>query len=101
MTIHEIITPYDGSKIYDKKFGSACGLYTNMLVTPERIYFPQFGIAEDAQALAQISHWTTREIIPVLSNQVCHMGGGVRCMSWQLRGKNAQTLRAYTKIQAK
>ena len=40
--IHEITTPYDGSEIYDEKFGSACGLYTNMLVTPERIYFPQF-----------------------------------------------------------
>ncbi|MEG0483480.1 MAG: agmatine deiminase family protein, partial [Acinetobacter sp.] len=46
--ISEIITPYDGSQIYDAKFGSACGLYTNMLVTPDRIYFPQFGIKEDA-----------------------------------------------------
>ncbi len=42
--IREIITPYDGSEIYDEKFGSACGLYTNMLVTPERIYFPQLGL---------------------------------------------------------
>lgn len=95
--IHEIITPYDGSKIYDKKFGSACGLYTNMLVTPSRIYFPQFGIPEDAQALAQIKRWTTKTIVPVISNQVCHMGGGVRCMSWQLRGSNADALREYVR----
>lgn len=38
--IHKIITPYDGSIIYDKQFGSACGLYTNALVTPQHIYLP-------------------------------------------------------------
>ena len=85
--IREIITPYDGSEIYDEKFGSACGLYTNMLVTPERIYFPQFGIKEDAVALQQIRSVTKRTVVPVQSSNVCHMGGGVRCMSWQVRGK--------------
>ena len=95
VTVHEIITPYDGSKIYDTKFGSACGLYTNMLVTPHRIYFPQFGISEDKVALAQISQWTPKTIVPVMSGKVCHMGGGVRCMSWQLRGKNADVFRVY------
>ena len=93
--IHEIITPYDGSQIYDKKFGSACGLYTNMLVTPEHIYFPQFGIKEDSVALQQIRVITKRKVIPVQSNHVCHMGGGVRCMSWQLRGENAELLLNY------
>lgn len=93
--IHEIITPYDGSQIYDKKFGSACGLYTNMLVTPEHIYFPQFGIKEDSVALQQIRAITKRKVIPVQSNHVCHMGGGVRCMSWQLRGENAELLINY------
>ena len=80
--IREIIAPYDGSEIYDEKFGSACGLYTNMLVTPERIYFPQFGIKEDAVALQQIRSITKRTVVPVQSSNVCHMGGGVRCMSW-------------------
>lgn len=92
VTIHEIVTPYDGSHIYDQKFGSACGLYTNMLVTPERIYFPQFGIPEDAEALTSLRSWTTKEVIPVDSAKVCRMGGGVRCMSWQLRGENAKRL---------
>lgn len=95
--IYEIITPYDGSQIYDSRFGSACGLYTNMLVTPERIYFPQFGIPEDAQALAQLRQWTDRDIVPVHSGQVCSMGGGVRCMSWQVRGTAAEKLLHYTK----
>lgn len=90
--IHEIIAPYDDSTIYDEQFGSACGLYTNALVTPERIYFPQFGIPEDEIALTQLKAATTREIIPVFSQQICHMGGGVRCMSWQLRGKNANKM---------
>ena len=95
LKIHEIITPYDGSEIYDKKFGSACGLYTNMLVTPERIYFPQFGIKADAMALKQIRSMTKRTVVPVQSANVCHMGGGVRCMSWQVRGKNAELLLNY------
>jgi agmatine/peptidylarginine deiminase len=93
--IHEIVTPYDGSQIYDERFGSACGLYTNMLVTPERIYFPQFGIPEDAHALKQIRGWTDRKVIPVQSSQVCQMGGGVRCMSWQLRGEGAKAFLSF------
>lgn len=93
--IHEIVTPYDSSVIYDARYGSACGLYTNMLVTPERIYFPQFGIAEDIEALTQVQRWTDREVIPVQSSQVCYMGGGVRCMSWQLRGEPAKALLRY------
>ncbi len=95
VTIHEIVTPYDGSEIYDERFGSACGLYTNALVTPERIYLPQFGIPEDATALAQVRAATTREVVPVPSSQVCKMGGGVRCMSWQLRGAQARALLDY------
>lgn len=99
VTIHEIVTPYDGSAIYDERFGSACGLYTNMLVTPQRIYLPQFGIPEDAEALASMRRWTDKEVVPVQSGQVCHMGGGVRCMSWQLRGDNAARLIAWARDQ--
>ncbi len=95
VTIHEIITPYDSSQIYDGRFGSACGLYTNMLVTPSRIYFPQFGIPEDKIALESLGGWTDKEIIPVMSSGVCSMGGGVRCMSAQLRGENAKRFAQY------
>ncbi|MEM1269856.1 MAG: agmatine deiminase family protein [Bacteroidota bacterium] len=97
VVIHEIVTPYDGSQIYDERFGSACGLYTNMLVTPDRIYLPHFGIDEDAQAVEAVQSWTSREVIPVQSGQVCQMGGGVRCMSWQLRGTNADALLAFAR----
>lgn len=97
VTIREIVTPYDGSDIYDKRFGSACGLYTNMLVTPKRIYFPQFGIPEDKIALDAMRQWTKKEVIPVQSGQVCQMGGGVRCMSWQIRGPLAEQLLSYVR----
>jgi agmatine deiminase len=98
--IHEIVTPYDGSTIYDERFGSACGLYTNALVTPHRIYLPQFGIPEDRVALEQVRAATDRTVIPVPSGEVCVMGGGVRCMSWQLRGENARRLLAYARAES-
>jgi agmatine/peptidylarginine deiminase len=93
--IHEVSTPYDPSDIFDDRFGSACGLYTNALVTPHRIYLPQFDVAEDAIVLDQVRSLTDREVIPVPSSGVCHLGGGVRCMSWQLRGENAARLAAH------
>jgi len=93
--IHEIITPYSEADIYDKKFGSACGLYTNMLVTTNNIYLPQFGIAEDIIALKQIQSLTKKKVVPISSSEICGMGGGVRCMSLQLRGDNARKLLTY------
>ena len=101
VVIHEVVTPYDGSQIFDERFGSACGLYTNALVTPDRIYLPQFGIPEDAVALAQVQAATRREVVPVASSGVCEMGGGVRCMTWQLRGENAQRLMDYARRQTR
>lgn len=82
--IHTIVNAYDGSDIYDNRFGSACGLYTNALVTHHAVYLPQFGIPEDAQALETVSGLTRKQVIPVASQQVCHMGGGIRCMSSQI-----------------
>ena len=92
VVIQEIPTPYDDSKIYDSRFGSACGLYTNALVTPHRIYLPQFGIPEDKKVLTQVRSLTDKQVVPVRSDNVCIMGGGVRCMSWQVRGEYAEKL---------
>ncbi len=95
VALHEIVTPHDDEEIHDERFGSACGLYVNALVTPERVYLPQFGVPEDAIALEQVRAATTREVVPTPSRQVCAMGGGGRCMSWQLRGEQASRLKAY------
>jgi agmatine/peptidylarginine deiminase len=99
VAIHQVVTPYDGSETHDAKFGSACGLYTNALVTPERIYFPQFGLPEDELALKQVRAATLREVVPVYSQGVCPLGGGVRCMSLQLRGEAARRLLGYVQQQ--
>ncbi|MCF6292289.1 MAG: agmatine deiminase family protein [Robiginitomaculum sp.] len=96
--ILELVTPYDGSGIYDARFGSACGIYTNMLVTKTRIYLPQFGIKEDVLALQQVRAMTNKQVIPVQSGMVCQMGGGVRCMSAQFHGiANERLLKAVEK----
>ncbi len=92
VAIHSIVNAYDGSDIYDQDFGSACGLYTNALVTDHAVYLPQFGIPEDAEALATVRSLTSKQVIPVMSSQVCHMGGGVRCMSSQIGLGNAASL---------
>ena len=84
VSVHTIVNAYDGSEIYDSRFGSACGLYTNALVTRHAVYLPQFGIAEDKQALEAVKALTDKKVIPVSSQGVCHMGGGVRCMSSQI-----------------
>ncbi len=99
VTLHELIAPYDGSETYDRRFEPACGLYTNMLVTPERIYLPQFGIREDSIALNSVRAWTEKEVIPVPAQGVCHLGGGLRCLSWQLRGDAAETFRTWALTQ--
>ncbi|MCL9781711.1 agmatine deiminase family protein [Vibrio sp. S4M6] len=92
-----IAAPYDANSTVDPKFPSACGLYTNMLVTPDSIYFPQFGIPEDKIAIKQLQAVTDKKIVPVSSQSICGMGGGVRCMSLQLRGENAQRLMHYVR----
>lgn len=88
----KIVTAYSDQDIYDSRFGSACGLYTNALVTPRHIYLPQFGLPEDVVAIRQLTAVTDKRIIPVQSSAICAMGGGVRCMSWQLRGENKKRL---------
>ncbi|MEO0961654.1 MAG: agmatine deiminase family protein [Pseudomonadota bacterium] len=84
VAIHTIVAPYDDSNIQDERFGSACGIYTNALVTHHAVYLPQFGVAEDAQALEAVQALTDKQVIPVPSQGVCHLGGGVRCMSSQI-----------------
>lgn len=95
VALHWIPAPYDDRRVYDDRFGSACGLYTNALVTERRVYLPQFGIPEDLVALKQVEAATRRKVVPVPAWQVCHMGGGLRCLTWQLRDRNGDRLRAF------
>ncbi len=73
-------------------FESACGVNLNSVVTFKNIYVPVFGMNHDAEAVKIIKANTDKNIIEVDAKAVCPMGGSVRCLTWQLTGKNAENL---------
>ncbi|WP_150463585.1 agmatine deiminase family protein [Francisella sp. XLW-1] len=92
VNISEIVTSHCESTTYDKNFGSAFGLYVNMLVTNNNIYLPQYGIDTDMVAISQMEKITTKNIIPINCAEISKLGGSVRCMSLQLKGENRDKL---------
>ncbi|MEM8785084.1 MAG: agmatine deiminase family protein [Pseudomonadota bacterium] len=105
VAIHEVVTAYRPTSFFDDRFGSACGIYTNALVTAAAVYLPQFGVAEDAVALEQVRAALNRPdapgapavpVVPIPSAGVCGLGGGVRCLTSQLTGPlAAKTLSSF------
>lgn len=89
--IVEIKTTFDDSE-WDERFSSACGIYTNSIVTEDHIYLPQFGTELDKKALKTVQDNTSKEVIPIDASEVCFMGGSVRCLGWQQTGENAKKL---------
>lgn len=76
-----------------KNFASACGININSLVTFENIYVPVFGNnSYDQKFLETLGKYTDKTILTVDATNVCFMGGGVRCLSWQVTGENATNL---------
>ncbi len=73
-------------------FASACGINLNSTVTDNFIYVPTFGTTAEASALQTITNNTTKTIKTIDANNVCHMGGSVRCLTWQVTGNNAKKL---------
>lgn len=73
-------------------FGTACNVFVNSLVTDNYIYMPTFDTVHDEEMLATIQSYTDKEVVAVAAEKVCHMGGSVRCLSWQLKGANADIL---------
>lgn len=73
-------------------FASACGINLNATVTNEHIYVPVFGTPNDDQTVELIASNTTKFVHEVNAEDVCFMGGSVRCLSWQLEGENALRL---------
>ncbi|MCP4603328.1 MAG: agmatine deiminase family protein [Proteobacteria bacterium] len=84
--------PSDYEPAIWKGFASACGIYVNALVTQEYIYVPVFGSGQDDFFVGIIAAHTDKEIVPVNASAVCYMGGSVRCLSWQVWGKDADKL---------
>ena len=75
------------------EYASACGIYVNSVVTPHYVYMPTFGQPiKDKSALNKIQSLTEKTVVPVDAQHICSLGGSIRCLSWQLTGKNAQKL---------
>lgn len=73
-------------------FVSACGINLNATVTKDHIYVPVFNGSIDEEVFELISENTEKQVHPVNAEEVCFMGGSVRCLSWQLEGENARKL---------
>ena len=73
-------------------FESACGVNLNSVLTFKNIYVPVFNMSHDQEALNIIRANTTKNVIPVNAENVCPMGGSVRCLTWQLVGENANKM---------
>ncbi|WP_108650632.1 agmatine deiminase family protein [Dongshaea marina] len=88
------ITEIEGAG-YGEQYGdyaSACGIYVNSVVTHNYIYAPRFGNSKDHQALQTIQDSSDKKLISVDAQNVCYLGGNLRCLSWQLTGENANKL---------
>lgn len=67
-------------------FSSACNIYVNSLVTNDFIYVPTFNDMHDQEMLNFIQSHTSKTVVEVPAENVCFMGGSLRCLSWQLDG---------------
>jgi agmatine/peptidylarginine deiminase len=68
-----------------KDFSSACGIHLNSLVTENNIYVPIFGDhKKDQQFIDVLRKNTNKKIHTIDAQNVCFMGGSVRCLSWQV-----------------
>ncbi len=85
------IPSYPSSVMYDG-FPSAAGLYVNAAVTGNYIYMPVFGEKEDSEMKNLIQSTTDKTVIPVFAAEVADLGGSVRCLTFQLKGKLAEQL---------
>jgi agmatine/peptidylarginine deiminase len=105
LVLNELKTSFPQSKIIpfpveykettSRKWGeieSACGVNLNSVLTFNNIYVPTFNMPHDTKALAIIHANTSKKVIEVSAEQVCEMGGSVRCLTWQLTGNNAKII---------
>eukprot|EP00794_Sanderia_malayensis_P016210 gene16210-17841_t len=68
-----------------RKFRSAFGAYANSVVTDSSLYMPIFQRAKhDEDALKLMRKYSDRRVVTVDTSKLGHMGGNIRCMSWQI-----------------
>lgn len=73
-------------------FSSACNIFVNSTVTDNYIYMPTFDAGHDAEMLEIFEAHTDKEVVTIPAESVCFMGGSVRCLSWQVKGDNADII---------
>ncbi|MCH4009516.1 agmatine deiminase family protein [Companilactobacillus sp.] len=69
---------------YDSKIASARGLYINMLETKDAIYFPQYNLKNDHQAMKIVERYTTKKVIPINISKLSTTGGSIHCLTWEV-----------------
>lgn len=90
--IEIIEIPYVFQEGLWKGWPSACGYYLNSLVTENYIYVPVYGLEEDEYVLELIQSYTSKEVVSINAEDVCFMGGSVRCLTWTTDGIDANKL---------
>ncbi len=90
--IEIIEIPYVFQEGLWKGWPSACGYYLNSLVTENYIYVPVYGLEEDEYVLELIQSYTSKEVVSINAEDVCFMGGSVRCLTWTTDGTDADNL---------
>lgn len=73
-------------------FTSACNIFVNSVVTDEHIYMPTFNSEYDDEMFDLMQANTDKVVIRVPAQDVCFMGGSVRCLSWQVKGANKEAI---------
>jgi len=75
-------TPYE-----NKPTSSAEGIYLNYLQMEQAIFVPVFDRAEDENVLKILEQvFQGQKIIPIKSNEIGIHGGGLNCITWNLKG---------------
>lgn len=83
---------------------SACGVYTNLIVTDKFVYQPVFGndmanwqlglsTVMDRLVTEMLQVNTRKTVVPInVPHTICQMGAGLRGLSWTVRGSMADQL---------
>lgn len=96
--IYELNCPFSEQKA-PGGFASAYGIYVNCVITENVVYVPTFDNSLDEQALSLIkANACGKEVISINVNNVCELGGSLRCLSWEVEGDNAKKLIQASKI---
>ena len=82
--VNIIEIPYNPSYTTWKGFPSSCGNYVNALVTKNNIYLPIYGTSIDHEVINIYRENSDKNIIPIDISDICILGGGIHCLTWNL-----------------